>query len=129
MGDVSDLVVRCPELLAAETDLLQVEAELGTAQACLQNVSRELLEELMGSAPRLFLVPARQEGLGMETEIESSNGGRLAYELCRKVREGLFCQSDTEAAQKIVSYNKLYGPGHMSSWVDSLKYPAYSECS
>eukprot|EP00747_Dinoflagellata_sp_TGD_P034008 gnl/TRDRNA2_/TRDRNA2_136988_c0_seq1.p1 gnl/TRDRNA2_/TRDRNA2_136988_c0~~gnl/TRDRNA2_/TRDRNA2_136988_c0_seq1.p1 ORF type:complete len:339 (-),score=53.77 gnl/TRDRNA2_/TRDRNA2_136988_c0_seq1:82-1098(-) len=103
--DVSVLVARCPRLLKQETDLAQVEAEFQLAEASTEQVSRQLLEALMVTAPRIFLMgePTWSGVWDKVTSEESNGGGKLVGDCCNEARRKLGCNNDTETVMSMIN--------------------------
>eukprot|EP00747_Dinoflagellata_sp_TGD_P209461 gnl/TRDRNA2_/TRDRNA2_82858_c1_seq1.p1 gnl/TRDRNA2_/TRDRNA2_82858_c1~~gnl/TRDRNA2_/TRDRNA2_82858_c1_seq1.p1 ORF type:complete len:142 (-),score=27.42 gnl/TRDRNA2_/TRDRNA2_82858_c1_seq1:113-538(-) len=107
--DVSKLIVRCPRLLLAETNLSAVRAELETVSACTEGVPQEQLEELMVTAPQVFLLGKNEWGLSQELLRGSDwlGGANLVCKYCEYCK-GLGCKSDREAVQEMIRVVRLH---------------------
>eukprot|EP00747_Dinoflagellata_sp_TGD_P206474 gnl/TRDRNA2_/TRDRNA2_80182_c0_seq1.p1 gnl/TRDRNA2_/TRDRNA2_80182_c0~~gnl/TRDRNA2_/TRDRNA2_80182_c0_seq1.p1 ORF type:complete len:348 (+),score=39.77 gnl/TRDRNA2_/TRDRNA2_80182_c0_seq1:90-1133(+) len=102
--DVSTLVARCPRLLEAEMDLSKVRKEIDAAEACTEGVPRNLLEELMTIAPRIFLMGEATwtSVWDKSSSTESNGGGKLVGECCKEARHSLGLQNDTQAVERFI---------------------------
>jgi len=130
--DVSTLVARCPQLLKQETDLaqVQVEAEIDAAEGCTEHVSRELLEELMVIAPRIFLMgePTWSGVWDTVTSNESNGGGKLVGNCCSEARRKLGCNNDTETVLSMISNPMLiFRLAPLQEWRPPSAYSLFTE--